>query len=195
MIGFLVCGFSMVSHASGCHPPINFHKKQYIVGYGSLMLEESKLDTSSHLQPNIPVIVRHYKRGWFARGKMKKNSCTFLGFKKNYHHFLNAVIFEVDSSDLQLFDMREKGYCRQLVHQNEIKPLSKTSPRAKDSQAWIYVPSRRITHLPSADFPILKPYADLFLKGCYQVEKKHHIKSFYQNCLVTTFDWQDMKNP
>lgn len=44
---------------------------QYIVGYGSLMQDESRKRTSPQAGPAYPVEVAGYKRGWFEAGGLQ----------------------------------------------------------------------------------------------------------------------------
>lgn len=190
IIGLGLSFFSSVLLATSCHPFIDDEKKQYIIGYGSLMNESSKQKTSIKAKKNIPLILLNYKRGWFARGKMKNQQCTFLGVTKAKYHYLNAVIFEVmGKENVMAFDRREIGYCRHFVDARDIKLLLPLKLN-HNTQIWVYQPSLSIFKKPSPQYPIKQKYLDIFLSGCHQIQKRYGLKGFYKTCLKTTYDWQ-----
>lgn len=53
-----------------CHPQINPRLPQYIVGYGSLIDEQSKKTTDPKAYENIPVLIKGFKRSWCAHGDL-----------------------------------------------------------------------------------------------------------------------------
>lgn len=180
--------FSLFAWADTCHPQIDASKRQFIIGYGSLMDESSKKDTLKNVKKNIPIILLNYKRGWFARGKMDNKNCTFLGVKNDPQGVINAVMFDV-SHQLKAFDDREKFYCRKLVLPKSIEPLVPIKD-IKNSQIWLYQPLPSISKKASPQYPIRQEYLNMFLTGCYQIQKQYGFAWFYRTCLQTTSDWQ-----
>src|SRR4051812_45055188 len=84
---------SVVQPAPGeCNPPPDADRPQYIVGYGSLMQDESRQRTSPHSGPAHPIEIEGYRRGWFARGQTVGFSTTYLGAVRDGGSHLNAVI-------------------------------------------------------------------------------------------------------
>jgi hypothetical protein len=187
-------GLSRIGFSSSCHMQVNSSKSQYIVGYGSLMLESSKRDTYHSVGENVPILLNGYQRGWFARGLYQGHATTFLGASYKAHHNMNAVMFQVGSKIIASFDTRERNYCRYLVSASNIKWLSE----AKDlthAQVWIYLPSDAIRLKPSSENPIYQTYVDIFLQGCVELERKFHLKDFSKNCIIKTTDWsKNIKN-
>ena len=53
-------------------------RPQFIVGYGSLMQEESRVRTSPQAGPVHPVEVHGYRRGWFARSREPEYHCRYV---------------------------------------------------------------------------------------------------------------------
>jgi hypothetical protein len=64
--------------AENCHAQPDLAQAQYIIGYGSLMQDESRKRTSPQAGPAHPVEVLGYRRGWFAKGAPVGVSTTFL---------------------------------------------------------------------------------------------------------------------
>jgi len=126
------------AEAADCHPELDQSQAQYVVGYGSLISEDSKKRSVQHAELNIPVNVSGYQRGWFLKGPATRYSTTFLGVKVAANEQMNGVIFKLfDSNEISALDKRENGYCRQLVEPSHIQPL--TGDRAPQAQYWIYV--------------------------------------------------------
>ena len=98
-----------------CHAPPDGDQPQYIVGYGSLMQDESRQRTAPQAGPAHPVEVSGFRRGWFARGEPVGFSTTFLGATPDANGRLNAVVYQVDAAGLRATDQREASYCRTQV--------------------------------------------------------------------------------
>lgn len=169
------------------HPVVNLSLPQYIVGYGSLMQSEAKKKTYPEAGPNIPVIVHGYQRGWFQKGAPIGFSATFLGVIRHKSSQFNGVIFNLPPSALYLYDKREMGYYREELSLKQLRMLSqRTIPRG---QFWIYVPMPEKIASPSARYPIVQSYVDIFLSGCLEIQRTYHLKNFAKSCVDTTHDW------
>lgn len=55
-------------NAEECHPEPDSAAPQYVIGYGSLMQEESRKRTSPNAGLAEPVEVAGFRRGWFSKG-------------------------------------------------------------------------------------------------------------------------------
>lgn len=185
---FLVSPLAQARAIKSCHPKIDSSQPQYIVGYGSLMSEDSKKTSAKNSGDNIPVTITGYQRGWFLKGPVAKYSATFLGIKPAVNQRINGVVFSLpDANELLNIDEREKGYCRQLVELNSIQPL--TGDSLPHAQYWIYVPEPEQIALANKQYPIVQSYVDIFLSGCIQMEKKHQLNDYARQCITTTSDW------
>jgi hypothetical protein len=183
---------AMASDASipaQCHPRPDPDQAQYVIGYGSLMQDESRKRTSPQAGPAHPVDVRGYRRGWFARGNPVGFSTTYLGALPDGESHLNAVVFHVDVSELMATDQREVSYCRRNVPLSDIRALDQEPSPATGGQAWIYTNDAQTIATPSARFPIVQSYVDIFVSGCLEQEQRFELKGFAQQCLATTQDW------
>jgi hypothetical protein len=185
------------SEASGailepdCHPPPVADRPQYIIGYGSLMQDESRKRTSPQAGPAHPVQVKGYQRGWFARPDAAGFSTTYLGAAPDPKESFNAVIYQVDPPELQATDRRESSYCRRSVAFSNIRTLETGSFAIQDGQAWIYVNKPQTVARPNARYPIVQSYVDIFLSGCLEQEQRFELKGFAQQCVATTHDWSE----
>jgi hypothetical protein len=106
---------------SGCNLPPDSNRPQYIIGYGSLMQDESRKRTSPQAGPPHPVDIRGYRRGWFARAEAVSFGTTYLGVRPNRESRLNAVIYQVEATEVTATDQRELSYCRTNVAMSDIK--------------------------------------------------------------------------
>lgn len=171
-----------------CHPLVNSHSQQYIIAYGSLIETTSKNSTDPHSGENKPVWIAHYQRGWFSKGLSDGFSTTYLGVIKSKHARFNGTIFNLPSANaFKKYDAREKYYCRVLVAPDDIHLL--TGKKLPQGQFWIYELKPELLAPPSARYPIVESYVDIFLAGCLEIEEKYHLRNFAAACVNTTSDW------
>ncbi|HAT4446696.1 TPA: gamma-glutamylcyclotransferase [Legionella pneumophila] len=171
-----------------CRPNINPTLPQFIIGYGSLMQEESKKEDSSMVGENFPIYVSGFQRGWIERGTPIGFSTIYLGVVPKKDSIINAVYFKLnDPSQIKNYDKRENTYCRIKVPRDDIQALS--SINLPEGQFWIYTTSGKQLAAPSSDYPIVQSYVDIFLSGCFSLEEKYHLKNFARDCIKTTSNW------
>ena len=186
----LLIAVSGASFSLDCHPKIDVKQKQFIIGYGSFMLENSRNFTCKNISKNQPMWLNGYQRGWFAHGLWSSGKpATFLGLKHDLTADpVNAVYFQVkDPKQLVLFDAREKWYCRELVSPKQRKVLS--VKKAPLGQYWVYVQQPKYFGTPDAHHPIYPEYVGIFVLGCYQTEKQCQVPGFALQCLQQTHHW------
>jgi len=174
-----------------CHTLPASNEPQYIVGYGSLMQDESRKRTSPQAGPAHPVEVAGYRRGWFAKADSVGYGTTYLGVTPDPNARVNAVIYNVETNELLATDQREASYCRKSVALAAIKTLEKGSFQLAGGQAWIYVNKPEGIATPSAKSPIVQSYVDIFLSGCLEQEQRFELNGFAQQCLATTRNWSE----
>jgi hypothetical protein len=190
--GLVACATAGGLPAPGeCNAAPDASRSQYIIGYGSLMQEESRKRTSPRAGPAHPVEIKGYRRGWFARPETVSFSTTFLGVRPDRDSHLNAVIYQVDAAELRATDKREASYCRESVASPDIKALEGNSFPAPDGQAWIYVNKPDRVGAPDSRYPIVQSYVDIFLSGCLEQEQRFGLPEFSRECLSTTSDWSE----
>ena len=172
-----------------CHPAPDASRPQYIIGYGSLMQDESRKRTSPHAGAAHPVEVAGFRRGWFAKGAPVGFSTTYLGIVPDRANHLNAVIYRVDPPELAATDRRETSYCRMRVEPANVKSLERGFSPPPDAQTWIYANRPQGIATPSTELPIVQSYVDIFLSGCFEQEERFGLAGFARECIATTADW------
>jgi hypothetical protein len=188
-----LAAFSAPSRASGggCNEPLDTEKPQYIIGYGSLMQDESRMHTSPKSGPAHPVEVEGYRRGWFARASAAGPGSTFLGLQSQLKSHINAVVYQVAPAEIDLTDKRESLYCRVSVAMSDVKPLERGWAPERDAQLWIYQSLPGSVAAADAKNPIVQSYVDVFVSGCLEQEQRAGLKGFSQECLATTDGWSE----
>lgn len=173
-----------------CYPQVNPHLPQYIIGYGSLMDEQSKRRTDPTAQESFPVLIKGYKRSWSVYGNLPGLNATFLYVFEDKGSSFNGVIYKLKHSDhIQQYDKRETIYCRKELNDSQLKIVTTALPAQK--QVWIYSQTIKMNQRPSQDHPIVQSYVDSFIRGCIQNEEKFKIKNFAKECILTTDDWPE----
>jgi len=156
-----------------CHPKIDLTLPQYIIGYGSLIDEQSKERTDPTSQESFPVLINGYKRSWSVHGNLPGLNATFLSIIKDKHSSFNGVVYKLSKPEnIQ----PETTYCRKALNADQLKMYSGTLPDQK--QIWIYTSVQKLNEYPTHDIPIVQSYVDIFLRGCLQIEKKFEIPGF-----------------
>lgn len=194
-LGYLLASINVTSAQvpitlpnNSCQPAENGNQKQYIIGYGSLMEDESRQRTSPLASNAYPILIKGFRRGWFQKGIDLGTSTTFLGVVPDNKAILNAVVFPVSKNELWATDIRESDYCRVLVSDTNISILKNTLP-IPAGQVWIYVTKPEYIKKSSSRFPIVQSYVDIFITGCIQQEQRYNIEGFAKQCIETTSDW------
>lgn len=173
--------------ADACHPEMDVTKAQYIVGYGSLMQETSKRQTTPNAGNNQPIRVSGFERAWILNGP-PFSPTTYLGAVPNPAGRFNAVVYSVPGpQEIHATDEREGRYCRAPVAPAQIEMLNRGGPPV--GQIWIYtVPPHRVDE-PDRGYPIVQSYVDIFLGGCLDVGEVYGIAEFALECIRTTRGW------
>ncbi|PHQ79208.1 MAG: hypothetical protein COB66_07345 [Coxiella sp. (in: Bacteria)] len=188
----LITAYAVPTFANNCHPLVDMHKPQLIIGYGSLMQEASKKRSDPDVSANYPVLVRGFKRGWFlyACNDRPGFSTTYLGVTPNPDAHINAVVYKLNGAKtIQAYDAREKGYCRVRVKPSDIKFLALLPKNMQNGQIWIYNSQQGLIKTPTKNCPIVQSYVDIFLSGCLELQKKYTLPGFAKQCITTTSDW------
>jgi hypothetical protein len=164
------------------------NKAQYIIGYGSLMQDESRKRSAPNADTAYPVTVNGYRRGWFAKGGSVGFDTTYLGVVPDTAGKLNAVIYKINADEIPAMDKREFFYCRLAVEPASYTLLKHGTPTPR-GQVWIYVNKPESIATADARYPIVQSYVDIFVSGCQEQEQRYALKDFAKECLATTSDW------
>jgi hypothetical protein len=171
-----------------CNEPADMTQQQYIIGYGSLMQQESRQRTAPAAGSALAIDVKGYRRGWFAKGSNTGFSTTFLGAVADNAGSFNAVLFAVNAQDLAAMDKREASYCRSAVPSTAIK-ATQEGVALPSGQYWIYLNSTASIALASKEKPLVQSYVDIFISGCLEQEEQQQLPGFAQRCINSTTDW------
>ena len=180
-------GLSEPAASNACSPQPDATQAQHVIGYGSLMQDSSRMRTAPHAGAARPVMVKGYQRGWFSRRQSHGLGTTYLGVVADVTSSLNAVLYQIDATELAAFDRRERGYCRVAVSPSAVKPLAGERPSA--GQIWIYEVRPGEAAEADEDHPVAQSYVDIFLDGCIEQEERFHLSGFATQCVRTTYGW------
>lgn len=189
--------FFVLSGAAGadqCHPALDPDRPQFVVGYGSLMEAESKKRSAPTAGLNHPVRLSGFQRAWNTRGAFVGFGTTFLGVEAaEKAQMVAAAYSDPDRTNIAGTDARERSYCRKPVDPAQVDFLDGWALPA-DAQVWIYVNKPDNVVQPDANRPIVQSYVDIFLTGCFQLEKQllpdiAARLDFPAECIRTTAGW------
>ncbi|WP_150466423.1 gamma-glutamylcyclotransferase family protein [Francisella sp. SYW-9] len=176
-------------NTQNCRPNVSSKKKNYVIGYGSLMNKASRQITVPDATYAAPVLVSGFERLWASRGE--KSHATFLLAVPNQGYAMNAIYYKASASDISATDLREASYCRVKVPRKDIVPLGvKSLPKG---DFWMYVKDFKDAEFPTKKYPILQTYADVFMTGCLQTQAEFDLTEFGKLCFQTTYGW-DLAN-
>lgn len=174
-----------------CADAIDASVPQYIVGYGSLMMRSSKLTTAPEAGRNLPVRVKGFRRGFFAKVGPYGGKATMLGVVENGDAEMVAALYRMfDLENFLTQDARESVYCRQQVAPDAIEMLDGSNVPT-DGQIWLYKLLPESVAAPSEAYPLVQSYVDLFLGGCIAMAAQVTVEGvdFAKECVRTTTDW------
>ena len=172
-----------------CNSPATPGVPQFVIGYRSLMQDESRKRTTPEAGAAYPVRVSGFRRGWFARGPGDGFETTYLGATPDSSRSINAVLYQIrDAADLAAIDAREAIYCRARVDDRQYQFLAPETPPVI-GEVWIYVSLQGALRAADANFPVVQSYVDVFLSGCIEQEARFHLSGFASQCIASTTDW------
>ena len=158
--------------------------KHYIFGYGSLINSQSRRVTGI-AGDSIPVRVNGLQRYWvgFSEADMRA-----VGVRPEQYSHCNGVLFDLPASELEKFDLRERGYVRQALSHSQIEYLQPAQAKLNSAQpVWVYVYPDDPRKCQSN--PISQAYLDVILLGCMEVGE-----GFAKEFLQHTHLWQNWHN-
>ncbi len=174
--------------SGACNAKADPAQTQYIVGYGSLMQDESRKRTAPNAGTAYPVAVKGFRRGWLAKGGTLGFDTTYLGVVPDAASQINAVFYQVDGAELAATDQREAVYCRLGIEAAQVTVLKADLPAPK-GQIWIYTNKADSIATATPAYPLVQSYVDIFVSGCLEQEQRYQVAGFAQQCLKTTTDW------
>ena len=173
---------------SRCNEVPDPKQAQYIIGYGSLMQDESRRRSVPHADTAYPVMVKGFRRGWLAKGPGVGFDATYLGIVSDQDGRFNAVLYQISPNDIPVMDNRESFYCRLAVEPARYS-LLKTETPIPQGQVWIYANKPESVATANERHPIVQSYVDIFVSGCLEQEQRYALENFAKQCLTTTSHW------
>jgi hypothetical protein len=176
--------------------------KHYIFGYGSLINSISRQVTGDTGRA-VPVKVAGFSRYWAKISEGFGMSSVVVvpdneGVDASARSKCNGVLVEVNESEFDSFDERERGYQRVLVEAAQVEFYDDADKAAlsganSEIKIWLYQTNTVIN--PCQDFPVVFSYLDVILAGCLE-----YSAAFCDDFLEMTQGWQfavlnDRQNP
>lgn len=171
-----------------CNAAPDPNQAQYIIGYGSLMQDESRRRSVPNADTAYPVMIKGYRRGWLAKGPGVGFDTTYLGIVPDQDGRFNAVLYKISPDDMPVMDKREFFYCRLAVGPAGYTLLKPGTP-APQGQVWIYANRPESVATANERHPIVQSYVDIFVSGCLEQEQRYALENFAKQCLATTRNW------
>jgi len=163
--------------------------KNYLVGYGSLISKESRLNTGVS-DKCIPIKVSGFRREWNVI--IPEEGATYLGVVRDSENYFNGVLFEVFEDEIAKFDKRETEYYERILIDKKYIKFLNIQIDLYETMIWIYIsknPSR-----PNSEYPVINSYVNTVLNGVLNLGK-----DFYDEFIRTTFGldfiYDDLDNP
>ena len=91
--------WALPGFAMNCHPEIDHQLPQYIVGYGSLIDEQSKKRTDPTAEESLPAVIKGYKRSWGVHGNLPGLNASFLSVSEDKSSSFNGVIYQLSDPE------------------------------------------------------------------------------------------------
>jgi len=179
------------------------NKTNFVVGYGSIMCEQSRAITCPDLisVPTIPIVVHNTERIWSKRSIL--GNMTAMGIQFRTGSSCTGILIPIaNHEDLLRFDEREAGYERMKVPTTDIGRIPFLNNYDDDGDdlfdgqffrddhdddsvnVWIYKPNELC--FPSSEKPIVQSYLDTILRGCLDISE-----DFAMDFLKTTKGWSE----
>ncbi|GLT19513.1 gamma-glutamylcyclotransferase [Vibrio zhanjiangensis] len=153
----------------------------YIFGYGSLINSASRQLTGA-TGLAYPAIIHGFKRTW---GKLDKSDTLSPLVVQKGQGLVNGVLIEIQASELQEFDIRERSYSRVQVSPSQI---GSDAIITSDDNVWLYLNNN--AKPPCQQVPIMQSYVDTVLAGCLEISEPF-AKQFIEHTLGWHFPRQD----
>lgn len=162
----------------------------YVVGYGSLLSEESRQRFSDMECQAIPLTLHGWRRAWLTRSPDEKQ--TYVGAQQDESALLNGVLLEIGQITPSL-QKREQDYQFVEVNLDQIdfhlpeKDRIAIMSNVQDKPIWIC----QTLYSEPADqaFPIYQSYIDTCLIGCLETEIDDFIHTFIESTELWHHHW------
>ena len=186
LLSILMFGGS--AYADDCHPQINTAEKNYIVGYGSLINDQSRQRTNPTAKNVYPIEVHGFERLWGLRATGTFKGTFLLAVPMKGASF-NGVYYPTDYNGVLAADEREHDYCRYRLDSKDIKSIG--LKKLQEGQYWMYASEPSEIKPANTDYPIIQSYVDIFIRGCLEIQDRYLIANYTEQCITTTKLWDN----
>jgi hypothetical protein len=157
----------------------------YIYGYGSLINTKYIKEIDIKRKRNIfPIQLNNHYRHWIYTPSKK----IYVGLYKFFNKKTNGILIEVNQSELELLDKREKYYIRKEINKNDI--IQKYQSININSFDIIYTyytdESKCVKWIFDFESLQCKNYLYNILGGCIKISRQ-----FFEDFLFTTKGWKN----
>jgi len=159
-------------------------RRQFVFGYGSLIIDESREKTLHHPSTGYKAYLSstfNHKRSWTLI-KPNYNIELVMKYSFNQKYNTSGIIFQIDPESLEKIDRRESNYQRiqipvHMIQSDELKLHS-------NNKIWIYVRNNEkiIPIVYSSSDQI--DYINRLLNAC-----RNYGKDYMKNFIHTTSGW------
>ena len=132
----------------------------YVFGYGSLILPESRALTIGEHGQATPIIMKGVERSFSLVAS--QYGLTAVSLSLNPAARCTGVIFPVNDEQLMLLDKREEGYDRISMPMDFAEPLYKHPTL----EGVVFAYAGQDSGAPTEECPIVQSYLDVILTGC-----------------------------
>lgn len=178
-----------LASANACFPAIDSKKPQYVIGYGSLLYDQSRKARQFQFDPEVPVWVSGFKRGWLTKTRSDNVKRTRLGVIPSAREKFNGVLIPVQSGRVKAIDRTQVLHCRVEVKRSQLAPMVDQS-LPKEGQIWIYRTERKYeAPQPTESYPLMMSEVYEFLTGCIEQQGRFKLNGFAEECIDNTLSW------
>ena len=175
--------------ADVCFPTLDKTVPQYVIGYGSLLQEQTVTPASIASGSEIPVWVDGFRRGWLTRTRQDSFvRLTELGVVPFIGDRFNGILVAMSPGAIKGMDRHQPRTCRIQVNPAQLTAMNDATMPA-NGQFWIYQTRANYIKKPAGSYPILMSEVDQFLTGCIELGQQFAVESFAADCVATTWDW------
>lgn len=160
--------------------------KHFLIGYGSLVNEESRMRSLGRDIVVIPVRISTefgYRRTWNTRIAGMMTTLGLVKAEEGQGSTINGVLYAVKETDLPIWDKRERSYNRIEVPWQYITSLC-WAQLPKEGTAWIYVTKPEFQGTATLAEPVTQSYVDVVMEGFMDFSDE-----FAQEFIETTDNW------
>jgi len=163
--------------------------QDYIVGYGSLLSYDSRLNHSQINETAYPLELRGWQRAWVTRSLEEKQ--TYVGATRHKSATMNAALIptqeitpelEQRESDYRFTRLSIDDFCFK-AYMPDAEDILK--PQLKSRNIWIC--ETLMVNTADHNYPVNQSYVDTCLIGCLEVGGS----TFAQHFIEQTLGWDN----